>query len=343
MPSISSTQARSSIANFSKEAFSLLPSNLIYLYEIDVSSLLLDKDISLVNNTQIFRFHNHIKLINTSIFFNKEEYIAAPITVDGFEYTSKGALPTPKLAITVTDEAVPLLAILKDTLNKLGDLTGAKVTRIRTFAKFLDAKNFETDELPSGFAPDPNAFSKDVFYIDRKSNENKLFLEFELASILDVEGIKLPNRLVIASRCPWTYRGEGCLYEYNENRVNSVHGSTSTLPIQAPPVANEKDEPIIDVLGSDVSIIYIGKWDKNTYYAKGNSVYIEKDDIKYHFCAKLPNQGISPPNTAFWIADSCGKSVNSCKLRYGLNGSAGGIVKGLLAYGGFSAVNKVGS
>ena len=347
--SISSIQARTSIANLHKESFSLVPSSLLYLFEIDVSDLLFSQSTTLDNNIQIFRFHNHIKLLDTSIYFGidefglTKEYIAAPIAVEGFEYTSKGALPTPRLSITVTDESVPLLAILKDAINKLGDLVGAKVTRIRTFAKFIDKKNFENSQAPRDFSPDPNSYSKDVFFIDRKSSENKMFLEFELASILDVEGVKLPARLVLANRCPFSYRGEGCMYEYKENRVDAIHGTSanSTLPQSARVVANDKDELITDILGVQTKITYIGKWDKDTYYNAGNSVYIEKDGLKYHYCAKLPNQGISPPSTSVWIADSCGKSVNSCKLRYGLKGSAGGVTLGLLNYGGFSACNKV--
>lgn len=60
---------------------------------------------------------------------------------------------------------------------------------------------------------DPTAeFPDDVFYIDRKSLENRDLLEFELSASFDVAGVKLPKRQVIQNVCPWLYRGEECGY-----------------------------------------------------------------------------------------------------------------------------------
>jgi lambda family phage minor tail protein L len=111
--------------------------------------------------------------------------------------------------LAVTDDASPQLAILKNRLLQLGDITNAKVTRIRTFAKFLDAVNF-----PGGnTTADPTAyFDDEVYYIDRKATENYIYIEYELSTAWDLQGINIPRRQIIQNVCLWRYRGEGCGY-----------------------------------------------------------------------------------------------------------------------------------
>lgn len=61
--------------------------------------------------------------------------------------------------------------------------------------------------------PDPTAyFSDDVYYIDRKARENKNFISFELASVLDLAGVMLPRRQIVQNVCPFKYRGSECSY-----------------------------------------------------------------------------------------------------------------------------------
>lgn len=61
---------------------------------------------------------------------------------------------------------------------------------------------------------DPESyFQDDIYFIDKKTSENKLLVEFELAPAWDVEGIKLPKREIIQNTCLWVYRGtDGCSY-----------------------------------------------------------------------------------------------------------------------------------
>ena len=73
------------------------------------------------------------------------------------------------------------------------DLTGATVTRIRTLARFIDNANF-TGNNPFG-TPDPNAeFPREIYSVDRKSAENREVVEFELAAVFDLAGIRVPKR-----------------------------------------------------------------------------------------------------------------------------------------------------
>ena len=74
------------------------------------------------------------------------------------------------------------------------DLTGATLTRIRTLAKFIDAVNFAGNVNPYG-TPDPNAeFAQEIYSIDRKSQETREVVSFELAAPIDLIGVRAPKR-----------------------------------------------------------------------------------------------------------------------------------------------------
>lgn len=349
-------QAQTAIKELYAEASLLSPSALILLFEIDVGIIGLNvgaisqAEINSDNST-VFRFHNNVKLSSSSIFWQGNEYIAAPINAEGFDMTSKGVLPTPKLSINVNDEAVSVFNQFRQRIRDIGDLTGAKVTRIRTFAKFLDAENFKTGNQPIGFSPNPNSeFPRDVFYIDRKSLENKFVMEFELGSLLDVQGQKLPGRLVVANSCPAIYRGESCMYECNTRRNVIEHGNItdSILPTAAPAVANEFDETFA-VLLPGVTIVDKGAYDSNQFYNSGDTTYLNFNNVNYYFVASAPHIPavlnnniipISPPNRTNWIADMCSHKIRGCELRYGVGGSARGVTLGQIPFVGFPACTR---
>ena len=82
------------------------------------------------------------------------------------------------------------------------DLTGAKVVRIRTMARFLDAANFSGAINPFG-TPDSTAeFPQEIYYIDRKSAENREIVSWELAAVFDLAGIRSPKRQCTRSLFP---------------------------------------------------------------------------------------------------------------------------------------------
>jgi len=196
--------------------------------------------------------------------------------------------------------------------------------------------------------------------VERKSAENKLFMEFELASALALENIKLPGRIIAARMCPWTYRGEGCCYEYSANKSTSVHGE-ATLPTVAPPLANEKDELIENTVSEYDPSSYFGNvpelWQAGKSYGKGVAVRIKAKEINYYFVAKevVPTD-VPPPNDKYWVADQCSKKMTGCKWRWGTysatageNGHIGGSPpvtngsnprKGHLPFGGFPGVTS---
>jgi phage-related protein len=163
------------------------------------------------------------------LIWNAQPYMALPIEVEGFEYSGQGTLPRPKMRISNLMGTITALIL---TLPE--GLEGAKLTRIRTLARFIDGANFKSDEYlltEDGFAlmyeddtfiyqevgnpfgaPDPTAeFPREIFFVDRKSAENRDVVEFELASAFDMAGIRAPKRQCI-TRCQWVYRSAECSY-----------------------------------------------------------------------------------------------------------------------------------
>ena len=82
------------------------------------------------------------------------------------------------------------------------DLNGAKFTRIRTLARFLDAVNFTGNTNPFG-TPDPTAeFPQEIYFLDRKVTENRNVVTWEAQSALDLVNVKLPKRIATRAIFP---------------------------------------------------------------------------------------------------------------------------------------------
>tara|TARA_A100001201_G_scaffold143386_1_gene144810 strand:+ start:1631 stop:2332 length:702 start_codon:yes stop_codon:yes gene_type:complete len=173
---------------------SLEPSAIIELFQLELTQAVNGVD-------QTYYYHAGTNELAANIVFGGIAYAAYPIEVDGFETTTKGTLPRPSMRIANTDSAISALLLAYNPLK-------AKVTRIRTCKKFLDAVNFATGNATA----DPTAkFEDEIWYIDRVANENPNLVEFELSSLLDLTNLALPRRRVL-EHCPWKYRGAECGY-----------------------------------------------------------------------------------------------------------------------------------
>lgn len=107
-----------------------------------------------------------------------------------YGYQPYSTYPIKMSNITRSDTPTrPTLEI--DNLNKLllsevislGDLVGAKVTRIRTFEKYLD----------TGSNPDQSAALFEHYYINQKTNHTPTAITFELVDALELTDGQLPN------------------------------------------------------------------------------------------------------------------------------------------------------
>jgi lambda family phage minor tail protein L len=166
---------------------SLEPGTLISLFEIDLSPAGFPSE-------PILRFYPGTEADYGDVVFAGNTYSAFPVTVSGFEMTSDGPMPRPTM--TASNVAGAMTA----QLRQFNDFLGAKVTRIRTFSKYLD----------SGASPDGTAKVIDIFYVEQKKSENKNVLQLELTSAIDLMDKQLPGRIMVANMCPWYYKGLEC-------------------------------------------------------------------------------------------------------------------------------------
>ena len=181
-------------SSISSDVQKLEPGDIIELFELDATGI----------GGPIHYFHAGTNGLMTAVIFAGAIYAPWPVEAEGFELTAQGTLPTPSMKLA---NITGLVSALCSTLD---DLVGARVVRRRTFAKYLDAVNFAGATNPSA---DPAAkFPDEIWFVARKTNESKIFVEFDLKSAMDVQGVKLPRRQVIANSCPWKYRSSECGY-----------------------------------------------------------------------------------------------------------------------------------
>jgi len=122
------------------------------------------------------------------VVFRNITYTPIDIEAEGFETTAKGTLPRPKLRISNVTKALLAAVVSWD------DLRCAELTRWRTFRHYL----------PLGSPLD--CFPPDVFRIERKTAQNKRYIEWELASLMDFTGRKLPRGQMLRDYCDHAYR-----------------------------------------------------------------------------------------------------------------------------------------
>lgn len=188
---------------------SLEPSAIIELFELELTEAVNGID-------QTYYYHAGTNELVSDIVFAGVTYAAVPIEVEGFELTTKGTLPRPTMKVANANNAISALLVLYNPLQ-------AKVTRIKTCKKFLDAVNFSGGNATA----DPTAkFEDEVWYIDRVANENPQLVEFELTSKLDLTNLALPRRQIL-EHCPWRYRGEECGY------VGTAYFDLNNVPTDA--------------------------------------------------------------------------------------------------------------
>ncbi len=169
--------------NITADVQKLEPGNKVQLIEVDGSGF----------DGPILRFHAYnlphtpeeIEKSNgvikpKPIWWQGNEYGAWPYEVEGMAKNSDGSPARPSLKVANIDGLISSLCLQFD------DMVQAKVTIYETFAHYLDAKNF-----PEGNSTaNPDECFKQVYYIDRKTNEVAgESVEFELSSPFDLQGV----------------------------------------------------------------------------------------------------------------------------------------------------------
>ena len=326
-------------------------------------------------------------------------YTAIPIEISGIEIGADGAQARPTLNVANIVGAASSGG--NDTtigieLESLGSLTneffiGRKLTRRRTLGEHL--LNFGDPAVI------PQEFPIATYVIDRISEENSIMVSFELASPLDVEGIKVPNRVIIGKYCSFQYQGYysspsrgGCpwkttsLYEASSaiDGPGNVHEvffdefdrpcvssaiamAAFSSPASVDTLVNDGTNkwrcnvdgttvaPVINNSAWQILVEYTAYASGSTYSYTANPVY----DVVYSAGALWTPKRFVPTNNApfsgssYWKrVDVCGKTVNSCKLRFQFSpidattSAQGGVASSLtntekaLPFGGYPGTAK---
>lgn len=269
------------------------PSAIVDLYELDLTP-------DDVGSSNKYYFHSGTNELSESVTWQAQVYTALPIQVEGFVTSVTGQLPRLKVSLANIDSVFTALILDFD------DMLGAKLTRHRTFAKFLDAVNFtggvNADADPSVELPD------EIFYAQRKITENKAMVEVEFATKFDLEGVQLPRRQVTANLCSWLFRGPGCRYALAP--VTDIDGAALPYSPDAPP--------------------YI-EYNPATTYATGDVVWYYSS--VYVYLCKAITTGNAPTDTTKWVRTGCVKTLAACKAHFGATAS--------LPFGAFPGVARM--
>lgn len=169
----------------------------IELFELDISRINTHK------GENIWLFCNELNELNEPVVWRDRTFLPIPIEFEGVSKKSEGTSNRPRLTVGNID------GYMTGVIVKYNGLIGAKLTRYRVRAHHLDAVNFKAgnDQANS------DEYVADSYIFNSASGYNKYQATFELSLPTETDGASLPNRTILASVCPFKYRGIGCGYD----------------------------------------------------------------------------------------------------------------------------------
>lgn len=324
----------------------------VQLQEIDDAYIELF-DVTLPSGVKVYLFNglddgrNNIyfpqKTLDTddqSLTYNKyplKEYFAVPISIDGVEINGAGVSPRPSLRVAniptltrsisnnedgVNDEETLYSILVDEGLLKNEDLLNTRIDYRRT----LLSNTYDSgDSHPTS---SPVEFPSQTYIIDRVASEDSILVEFELASPIDVEGVKVPGRVVIGRYCVWRYQG---------GKLNNEGGCNWPLDGNGR-FFDENDELITRSISS------ISTWSSTDTYSTDDRVKtITSGHTQiWEATRTVPANKNPTSNPSYWKRlDVCSKTLTGCKKRFqGNNTNADLNTTISLPFGGFPGSRK---
>jgi len=271
-----------------------------------------------INKPTLFLGFHGGAVYDQSITWQGVQYLPLAIESEGFDILADGKLARPKIRVVNKNN------IITNFLQNYKDFKNAKIIRKRVSVKFIDDENFEGGN-PFG-TPDPKAeLTDETWLMGRKTQESKIFVEFELNSPLDLENFTVNNRSIVSKFCYWQYRGEGC--RYAGLPIERDDGEGFLDPTGGPVVPNYRKPANSPVsFFDDPSAL----WSVGREYVKGDVVIQESPTItlpaapnqagqplKTVFVCVADNSGQSPDgNPSYWQKDGCTKKLSACRKRF---------------------------
>lgn len=289
-----------------QEAASLTPTALLNLFLLDLSQIGINQQYYFVDGTS----SNY-----QSIVFGGQTYTPFPVIIDGAGYEGQGSINRPKLRVSNIGGFVSNLLLLDQ------DLVGASVTWTRVFARFIDAVNYPNGVSP--YTPDPaGAYAPEVYFVNRKIEENQQQVSFELSTSFELDGRRLPSRTCLANFCSWSYRGPGCNYT-------------------GVPIADAQNNLFSGPPYSLGALTNRGTWSSGTNYSRSDYVTTTSANQSLlgvplvFVCLANNTSGLATnpliPGT-LWVMDGCAHQLAGCRLHF--TGLA------VLPFGGFGGLTS---
>ena len=304
-------------SEFNREILKINPAATISLFKINL------------RNEGAYYFHAGENGYKEPLVFKGREYTAIPIEMSGFEYAGDGRLPRPRMILSNAG------GVISSKLPYFDDFLNFKVSRTKTFFKYLDKINFPNKVNPYG-GGDVLEFPEESYFINQKVKEDKNGVEFELVSILELESTFLPAREIISNFCPWTYRSSiGCGYSLA-------------------PVANDKNKSEVgrdgffDNLAVGAAMVDKGQWSASILYKKKDFVRIESPDDSdlspgsIYVCIGDNVKSDPRKDSENWVMDGCSKNIGGCRLRFGEGAPGARELEKGLPFGGFPGTESFG-
>ena len=320
---VDGTVTWAAISAVSEELQKLSPSAVIELFELALVSGL-HYDPASPPATTTYYFHAGTNELLANITWNGQAYARFPVQAEGFEYSGAGQLPTPTLRVANLNGLLTLALLEVNAYTPGNDLINAKVSRIRTLKKYLDAVNFTGSTNPNA---DPYAeFPREVYFISRKSTETRNLIEWELASVFDMQGVKAPKRQAI-SRCQWIYKSAECSYSPVASFSGTWSRSTTTLTVTATAHGLLVNDAV-HLSGVPTNGVY------TVVTSTANSFTIKVADSGAASGSVTATQWFDTNDqpTTTLANDVCPKRLGSCEARFGTNQP--------LPFGGFPGVGQ---
>jgi lambda family phage minor tail protein L len=163
----------------------------VSLYELDLSHL----------GGPVHYFTNNVFVERIPIVFGGNTYVQIAVSMSDVETDSRGSPSSPNFSIASSGGPIPAL------LQQYSDLRRAIIRRYTTFAEFLDVM----PDGAGGVVPNPNAdpsarIREELFVVNRKTSADDVFVELELKSPADLDGVQIPLRIVRKRWCDAKYR-----------------------------------------------------------------------------------------------------------------------------------------
>lgn len=287
----------------------IAPSSIIELFELQLVA-------TLHGSSDVWRFHAGSNLnANGAITWAGNSYLRYPVEAEDFEYSGQGTLPQPRIRVSNIMGTITALLLTANATTPGNDLIGAKLTRIRTLAQYIDAVNFPGSVNPYG-TPDSTAeFPREIYFVSQKSAETRDVVEFTLSAAFDLQGVRAPKRQCISNVCQWVYKSTECSWSPMTSTTGTYARTATTLTVTktAHGLAASAQVYLQFTSGAAVSGSYlVTAVTANTFTVttaasgttSGNVTITQWYDATDTFTTTAAN-------------DVCGKRLASCKARFG--------------------------